>query len=128
MQTITLTYQHCTAALASRERFWLAAHIEALPAGDPTKRLVAYMAVYARDVLTGEQPGPYTDERARQFVRLALVEPTAYLAHRRRCDIELAAALQLPVTEIPDVRREQAAITLVSGTIRRPSRRHDRML
>jgi hypothetical protein len=39
MQTITLTYEHRTAALASSERFWLAAHIQALPASDPTKNL-----------------------------------------------------------------------------------------
>ena len=68
------------------------------------------MALYARDVLTGELPGPYSDERARSFARLALVEPSAYRAHRRRGDRELAAALGLPVAEIPHVRREQRAL------------------
>lgn len=107
MQTLTLTYQHRTVALAARERFWLAPHIEALPDGDPTKRLITFMALYARGVLAGEQPGPYTDERARRFARLALVDPNAYLAHRRRQDTELATVIGLPVSEIPDVRREQ---------------------
>lgn len=111
MQTITLSYDNRTVALASPERFWLAAHIEALPTGDPTKRLVTYMALFARDVLTGELPGPYSDELARRFARLALVEPVAYHAHRRHRDRDLAAALGLPIAEIPAVRREQVAST-----------------
>ena len=110
MQTVTLTYDNRTVALARRERFWLAPHIAALPADDPTKRLVTFMALYARDVLTAELPGPYSDERARSFARLALVEPSAYRAHRRRGDSELAAVLGLPVAEIPHVRREQHAL------------------
>jgi hypothetical protein len=114
MDTITLTYDGQNAAFASRERFWLAAHIEALPDGHPTMRLIAYMALFARDVLTGELPGPYSDHRARTFARLALVEPGAYQAHRRRSDRELADVLGLPVAEIPAVRRDQAAV-------RRPS-------
>ena len=56
MDTITLTYDGQDVALAGRERFWLAAHIEALPDGHPTKRLVAFMALFARDVLTGDLP------------------------------------------------------------------------
>lgn len=126
MQTITITYDSRTVALASHERFWLSAHIEALPAGDPTTRLVTYMALFARDVLTGELPGPYSDERARSFARLALVEPVAYHAHRRHRDRELAAALGLPIAEIPAVRREQAAITPTPAISRRrgiPNRR-----
>ena len=110
METITLTYEHRTVALAARERFWLSAHIDTLPNGDPTKRLITFMALYARDVLAGEQPGPYTDERARSFARLALVDPNAYHAHRRRQDAELAAVIGLPVSEIPDVRREQRIV------------------
>ena len=110
MDTITITYDGQDVALAGRERFWLASHIEALPDGHPTKRLVAFMAMFARDVLTGELPGPYSDHRARTFARLALVEPVAYQAHRRRSDRELAEVLGLPVAEIPAVRREQAAV------------------
>lgn len=72
MDTITLSYQGQTVALAARARFWLAAHIEALPAGHPDKRHVCLMALYARDVLTGELPGPYNDDDADRFARLAL--------------------------------------------------------
>jgi hypothetical protein len=56
-------------------RFWLAAHIEALPAGHPRKRHVCFMALYARDILIGELPGPYTDTDAERFARLALRDP-----------------------------------------------------
>jgi hypothetical protein len=107
MDTITLSYQGTTVALAAPERFWLAAHVEALPDGHPTKRLVAFMAVYAREVLIGDLSGPYSDERALMFARLALVDPAHYDRHCHRTDDELAAALQLPVTEIPAVRRDQ---------------------
>ncbi len=90
MDTITLAYDGQDVALAGCERFWLAAHIEALPDGHPTKRLIAIMALFARDVLTGDLPGPYSDHRVRTFARLALVEPVAYQAHRRCSDRELA--------------------------------------
>ena len=110
MDTITLTYDGQDVALAGRERFWLAAHIEALPDGHPTKRLVAFMALFARDVLSGELPGRYSEHRARTFARLALVETGVYQAHRCRSDRELAAVLGLPVAEIPAVRRDQGAV------------------
>lgn len=72
MDTITLSYQGQTVALAARARFWLAAHIEALPAGHPDKRHVCFMALYARDVLIGDLAGPYNDDDADRFARLAL--------------------------------------------------------
>jgi hypothetical protein len=72
MDTITLNYQGQTVALAARARFWLAAHIEALPASHPDKRHVCFMALYARDILTGDLPGPYNDDDADHFARLAL--------------------------------------------------------
>lgn len=72
MDTITLSYQGQDVALAGRERFWLAAHIEALPTGHADKRHVCFMALYARDVLAGDMPGPYNDENADRFARLAL--------------------------------------------------------
>jgi hypothetical protein len=72
MDTITITHHGQTVALAARARFWLAAHIEALPTGHPDKRHVCFMALYARDILTGELPGPYNDADADRFARLAL--------------------------------------------------------
>jgi len=72
MDTITLTHQDRPAALAAPRRFWLAAHIEALPAGHPRKTHVCFMALYARQILTGEMRGPYRDKDAERFARLAL--------------------------------------------------------
>lgn len=108
MRTIPITYQDRTAALAAPDRYWLATHIEVLPDGHPTKRVVAFMAMFARDVLNGTLPGSYSDQRAVAFARLALVDRHTYSAHERCSDSELAAALRLPVTEIPAVRRDQA--------------------
>jgi DNA-directed RNA polymerase specialized sigma24 family protein len=71
VDTITLTYRGQTVALAAPARFWLAAHIEALAPGHPDKRHVCLMALYARDVLTGDMPGPYRDDDADRFARLA---------------------------------------------------------
>jgi hypothetical protein len=76
MDTITLTHHGRTVALAARARFWLAADIEALPDGDPRKRHVCFMALYARDILTGTLPGPYSDSDADRFASLALRTPT----------------------------------------------------
>ena len=72
MNTITLTHQDRPVALAAPTRFWLAAHIEALPADHPRKTHICFMATYARDVLTGAMPGPYRDEDAERFAHLAL--------------------------------------------------------
>ena len=72
METITITYDGRPAALAGADRFWLAVDVEALPDGHPRKRVVALMALFARDVLLGELPGPYTDERALAFAYAAL--------------------------------------------------------
>jgi hypothetical protein len=74
MNTISVSHHDRLVALAAPHRFWLAAHIEALPDGHPRKRLVAYMVLYARDVLIGELPGPYNDDDAERFARLALAD------------------------------------------------------
>jgi hypothetical protein len=108
MDTITISYRRRPAARAGAERFWLAAHIEALPDGDVVKQLVAFMALFARDILHGELPGPYSDTRALEFARLALVDPDTYAAHHADSDAQLADALGLPADQIPAVRRDQA--------------------
>jgi hypothetical protein len=72
MNTIAISYDGQTVALAGRERFWLAAHIQTLPDGHARKRHACLMAVYARDVLTGAMPAPYSDADADHFARLVL--------------------------------------------------------
>ena len=71
MDTITITRNGRTVALAGRDRFWLATHIQALPDHHPDRHHVCFMAVYARDVLTGDMPGPYSDTDADHFAHLA---------------------------------------------------------
>lgn len=72
METITITYNGHVVARAGAQRVWLALDIEALPDGHPRKRLVAFMALFARDILLGDLPGPYSDERALAFAYAAI--------------------------------------------------------
>jgi hypothetical protein len=60
-------------AMADEHRFWLTHSIELLPDGHPTKRMVLLMCSFARDVLAGELPAPYSDARAERFAREALL-------------------------------------------------------
>ncbi len=77
MDTITLTHNGRPAALAAANRVWLAAHIQALPAGHPTRRHVCLMAFFARDILTGQLPGPYTDHDADRHAHALATELAA---------------------------------------------------
>jgi hypothetical protein len=96
MDTITLTHHGRTVALAARARFWLAAEIEALPDNDPRKRHVCFMAIYARDILSGEMPGPYTDTDADHFARLVTSSDHGRAATGRRCRLAPDRASALP--------------------------------
>src|ERR671916_605488 len=96
MDTITLTHQGQAVALAAPQRLWFAAHIEALPDGHPRKRLVIFMALYAREILTGKIPGPYSDEDAERFARLALVDADVIARHPRASTAQLARLLGIP--------------------------------
>ena len=106
METIAISHHDKTAALAAPDRYWLAAHIEALPDGHPTKSVVALMALYAGDVLSGALNGPYSDERALAFARLALLDADPCITDEQRNDAQLAAALNIPLCEIAAVRRD----------------------
>jgi hypothetical protein len=99
MNTITVSHRGRLVALAAPRRFWLAADIEALPEGHPRKRFVALMVLYARDVLTGELPGPYSDQDAERFACLALLDPSAQ--HAGCSDPRLAGLLGLSLAEVP---------------------------
>jgi hypothetical protein len=100
MQTIILTQHGRPVALAAPTRVWLATHIDALPPGHPRKRLVAFMALYARDILTGQLPGPYRDADAERFARLALIDPDIIARHPRATDGELARRLGVPLEQL----------------------------
>ncbi len=86
-------------AAATAERFLLSDELEHRPVGDPERTFVIYMCLYARDVLTGDLPGPYTEQRARRFARACLIP--AELAERPGLDTaRVAAALGVPEHEL----------------------------
>jgi hypothetical protein len=102
-----ITWRGRTVAAATRSRFFLAEPLDQCPASDPERTFVIFMCAYAGDVLSGELPGPYTDENARRYARACLVPPE--LLERAGLDIELAApALGLPVDELRAARAEHA--------------------
>jgi hypothetical protein len=95
MNTITLIHQDRVAGLASLTRVWFAEHIESLPDGHPRKRFVCFMALYARDVLAGALPGPYSDDDGERFAAGCLTP--SELLERPELDIRRAAdALEIP--------------------------------
>lgn len=62
-----------------------------------------YMGFYAADVLRGELAGPYSDEQARRYARVALI-PGELLEHDL-CHLEdTARALHVPVSELRQAR------------------------
>ena len=97
---LTISHRGRPVALAGRTRLWLAPHINALPRGHPRKRLVAFMALYARDILTGVLPGPYTDTDAERFARLALVDTDIIARHPHATDAQLAKLLRVPIEQL----------------------------
>jgi len=97
----------------------VAAHRRALPAhdeledrpvGDPERTFVAYMCLYARDLVTGDLPGPYTQQRARRFAQACLIP--AELAERADLDVpRAAAALGVPEHELHAARKVSCSMT-----------------
>jgi len=104
MRLQTITYRGRPVACATATRFFLSDDLDRLPVGDPLLTFVLYMCAYAREVLTGQLPGPYTDHNARSFARAALVpaelaDPDR-LEHTHRNLEQTAHALKLPAAEL----------------------------
>jgi hypothetical protein len=59
-------------AVACTTRFHLAPDVARRPPGDEVRRLVVLMCAYAHRVSVGTVPGPYSDERAELWARVAL--------------------------------------------------------
>src|SRR4051794_41719887 len=104
MAGVTLiTYQRQLVALAGPQRFYLAPAIDDLADGDPLKTFVCFLALYARDVQTGELPGDprrYAPCRGEHYARAALIPADEFLALQPRSDHELATRFQVPLEQI----------------------------
>ncbi len=85
-----LSYDGAAVAVAGATRVWLAPAIDDLPCGDPLKRFVAAMCLYALDVRLELVPGPYSDQRAELYARCLLLSDRAIAAAAALSDAELA--------------------------------------
>jgi hypothetical protein len=70
---------------------FLADEMRHRPAADPELTFVLLMCCYARDVMTGELSGRYSDEKARAYARAALI-PGAARAAAGRSDADSSGA------------------------------------
>ncbi len=69
-----ISYRGEVVASAGARRVYLAPRIAALDDTDPLVSFVAFMTAYAMKVSDGSAPGPYTNERAERYARLALMD------------------------------------------------------
>jgi len=99
-----ITYRGRTVAAATPRRFFLSDDLDDRPPGDPEMVFVCFMCCYARELLTGRLPGPYSEDRARQFAQAALIP--AELLERDQLDAaHTAAALGVPAEELREAHR-----------------------
>jgi hypothetical protein len=119
-----ITYRGCVAAEAGRDRFVLAPHIAQRRDGDPVKRFVCFLALYARDVLRGElpdEPRHYVPARAERYARACLLPERDLRARAHRTDRELAELFGAPVEQITARRTELTAVAPAPAPVgRRP--------
>ncbi len=100
-----ITYRGRLAACATATRVFLAHELRHRPADDPELKFVLFMCLYARDVLSGEIPGPYRHEDACTYARAALI-PAELLERPLRDTKSTAVALGVPVGELLHARRD----------------------
>jgi hypothetical protein len=101
MKLQPITYRGQTVAAATPERFFLADELRRRPPGDPETVFVCYMCAYAREVLSGGLPGPYTEHNACRFAQAALI-PDEPLEREQINTPHSAAALGIPERELAD--------------------------
>jgi hypothetical protein len=94
-----ITYRGRVAACATTTRVFLADEMRHRPAADPELTFVLLMCCYARDVMTGELSGRYSDEKARAYARAALI-PQELLERPLADPTRTAQALGVPVDEL----------------------------
>src|SRR5450755_1734092 len=108
-----IIYRGELVACATATRCILSGKLDSRPAGDPETTFVLCMCAYAGDVLRGELPGPYADQRAREFARAALI-PEELLERPCPDPQRTSIALGIPLWELTagaparkDQRKEQ---------------------
>jgi hypothetical protein len=107
-----ISYRGRAAAMAGPERFYLAPHISQRPDGDAVKTFVCYLALYARDVLTGQlpdEPSRYFPARGERYARACLIPTREFLPLADRPDAELAEHFNVPLEQIAARRDELTA-------------------
>ncbi len=103
-----IVYQGEIVATAGGRRFYLAPQVQAMDSVDPLVGFVSLMAAFALRVRDGSAPGPYTDDRAERFARLALMEDGEFrmLDANRLDDALLAGHFGVPVEQVEAKRRD----------------------
>jgi hypothetical protein len=105
-----ITYRGTVGACATATRVFLSDELRRRPAGDPELTFVLLMCCYARDVMTGELAGRYSDANARAYARAALI-PEELLERPLVDPGRTAGALGVPVDELLYAHRARAAIS-----------------
>jgi hypothetical protein len=104
LQPITHTGGRLVACVTAA-RLFVADELDRRPPDDPELSFVLFMCAYARDVIIGEVPGPYSDEHARAYARAALI--SGELVERPLADvIRTARSLRVPVDELRQARAD----------------------
>lgn len=102
-----ITYRGRVMACACRHRVFLSAALERRAPTDPDLRFVLMMCCYARDVLTGTLPGPYTTRDARRYAQAALI-PDELLDRGTLDNRRVARWLGVPEDELHAARADRA--------------------
>lgn len=104
--SVLIQYAGRPAALVGIRRLSFLGDVRHRPPGDPVVRVVCLMAYYAQLVLGGEMAGPYTDEEAERFARLALIDERELARHCGESNDALANRFRVPVEQVAQARKE----------------------
>lgn len=107
-------------AIATPTGVFLDPDVEGLPSGDADMRVIAFKCLYAREVMTGELPGPYTDRDAERFARDCLIDDKDFAARTPEPDECLATRYGVPLTQIVAQRKELAQARRVRRALTLP--------
>ena len=103
-----IVYNGEIVAVAGASRFHLTPRIETLHERDPLRVFVSFMAAYALRVRDGSAAGPYSDDRAEGFARLALIDDNEFrvMVAQRLPDELIAGHFGVPIEQIARKRED----------------------